>query len=99
MITTSSFRPAWWLRGPHLQTLYPSLFRRRAHPVLQRERLELADGEIGTRIFVPLVNDGLAEVPESFFIELGRPDGGATIGPVVRAEVRIVDDDPPAGAR
>jgi predicted alpha/beta-fold hydrolase len=45
MITTSSFRPAWWLRGPHLQTLYPSLFRRRAHPVLQRERLELADGD------------------------------------------------------
>lgn len=63
------------------------------------QRLELADGEIGTRIFVPLVNDGLPEVPESFFIELGRPDGGATIGPVVRAEVRIVDDDPPAGAR
>ena len=45
MITTSAFRPAWWLRGPHLQTLYPSLFRRRAHPVLQRERLELADGD------------------------------------------------------
>lgn len=63
------------------------------------QRLELADGEIGTRIFVPLVNDGLAEVPESFFIELDRPDGGATIGPVVRAEVRIVDDDPPGGAR
>ena len=45
MITNSSFRPAWWLRGAHLQTLYPSLFRRRAHPVLQRERLELADGD------------------------------------------------------
>ena len=63
------------------------------------QRLELADGEIGTRIFVPLVNDGLQEVPESFFIELGRPDGGATLGPVVRAEVRIVDDDPSPGAR
>jgi predicted alpha/beta-fold hydrolase len=31
------------LRGPHLQTLYPSLFRPRARPALQRERLELAD--------------------------------------------------------
>jgi hypothetical protein len=45
MITGSSFRPAWWLPGPHLQTLYPTLFRPRAYPALQRERLELADGD------------------------------------------------------
>ena len=45
MITSSTFRPAWWLPGPHLQTLYPTLFRRRTSPVLQRERLELADGD------------------------------------------------------
>jgi len=45
MITRSDFRPAWWLPGAHLQTLYPTLFRRRAHPQLRRERLELADGD------------------------------------------------------
>lgn len=45
MITTSRFRPAWWLRGAHLQTLYPTLARRRSRPELQRERLELPDGD------------------------------------------------------
>ena len=57
------------------------------------QRLELADGEESGRIFVPLVNDGLAEPAESFFIEIERPDGGATLGDVVRSEVRISDDD------
>jgi predicted alpha/beta-fold hydrolase len=45
MITASAFRPAWWLPGPHLQTIYPSLLRRRRHPELKRERLELPDGD------------------------------------------------------
>jgi predicted alpha/beta-fold hydrolase len=45
MITASRFRPAWWLPGAHLQTLYPTFARRRSHPGLQRERLELPDGD------------------------------------------------------
>ena len=45
MITGSAFRPAWWLPGPHLQTIYPRLFRARRHPGLKRERLELPDGD------------------------------------------------------
>ena len=45
MITRSAFRPAWWLPGPHLQTLYPSLFRPHKVPQLSRERLELPDGD------------------------------------------------------
>ena len=45
MITRSAFRPAWWLPGPHLQTLYPSLFRPRNAPQLTRERIELPDGD------------------------------------------------------
>jgi len=44
-IVTSSFRPAWWLPGPHLQTLWPSLIRPRPQPALRRERLELPDGD------------------------------------------------------
>ena len=39
------FRPAWWLPGPHLQTLWPALFRRRGKPALERERIELPDGD------------------------------------------------------
>lgn len=39
------FRPAWWCRNPHLQTLWPVLFRRHPRPALRRERLELPDGD------------------------------------------------------
>lgn len=45
MITDSRFRPAWWLPGPHLQTIWPTLFRRLPHIALRRERLELTDGD------------------------------------------------------
>jgi predicted alpha/beta-fold hydrolase len=44
-IKRSSFRPAWWLPGPHLQTLWPSLSRPRPRPDLTRRRIELADGD------------------------------------------------------
>lgn len=45
MIVGSQFRPAWWLPGPHLQTLWPALLRSVAHVKLTRERLELPDGD------------------------------------------------------
>lgn len=44
-VRRAEFRPAWWLPGPHLQTLWPTLLRRRPRLALQRERLELADGD------------------------------------------------------
>ena len=40
-----AFRPAWWCRGAHLQTLWPVLVRRPPRVHLQRERLELPDGD------------------------------------------------------
>lgn len=43
--TSTPFTPAWWCRNPHLQTLWPVLFRRRPRPALRRERLELPDGD------------------------------------------------------
>ncbi len=47
-IVTSDFRPAWWLPGPHAQTLWGSLARR-APPTpalrLRRRRIELTDGD------------------------------------------------------
>ena len=45
MIFASQFRPAWWLPGPHLQTLWPALFRPVPRLELNRERIELLDGD------------------------------------------------------
>jgi predicted alpha/beta-fold hydrolase len=39
------FKAAWWLPGPHLQTLWPTLIRRPKKISLQRERVELPDGD------------------------------------------------------
>ncbi|MEA3290968.1 MAG: hydrolase [Pseudomonadota bacterium] len=44
-VVSSGFRPAWWLAGPHRQTLWPYLFRSRPRPAFRRERLELPDGD------------------------------------------------------
>jgi len=43
--TGNRFRPAWWLPGAHLQTLFPPVFRDRSLPPLRRERIELPDGD------------------------------------------------------
>lgn len=40
-----TFHPAWWLPGPHLQTLWSPLFRKKPPLPRQRERIELADGD------------------------------------------------------
>lgn len=45
MIADSSFRPAWWLINAHAQTIYPTLMRRLASPIDNRERFELPDGD------------------------------------------------------
>ncbi len=44
-IVASRFKPAWWLPGGNLQTLWPYFFRRSPRLALTRERLELADGD------------------------------------------------------
>lgn len=42
----NQFKPAWWLRNPHLQTLWPVFCRKSiTHLALERERLELPDGD------------------------------------------------------
>jgi len=45
LLPSTGFEPAWWLPGPHLQTLFPHIFRRRRPPGLSRERIELDDGD------------------------------------------------------
>jgi predicted alpha/beta-fold hydrolase len=44
-LTRSDFRAPWWLKSAHLQTAYPTLFRRGPEIALRRERLELDDGD------------------------------------------------------
>lgn len=44
-LISSTFHPAWWLKSPHLQTLWPVFFRKRPQLALQHERVELADGD------------------------------------------------------
>lgn len=45
MTKQSKFKPAWWLRGNHAQTLWPHLFRWPSRLQLLPERLELPDGD------------------------------------------------------
>ena len=44
-VIESAFRPAWWLRGPHAQTLWPAMLRRRQALDVDWQRLELDDGD------------------------------------------------------
>ncbi len=43
MLIETSFKAAWWLKNPHLQTLYPALIRRTPALTLRRERLITPD--------------------------------------------------------
>lgn len=40
-----TFKAAWWLNNCHLQTLYPTLFRRKAELNRSRERFNTPDGD------------------------------------------------------
>lgn len=42
---TIEFTPAWWLRGPNLQTLWGKFFRRKANVETHLERLSTPDGD------------------------------------------------------
>ena len=41
----ADFKPAWWLRSPHLQTLWPVFFKKRHKLDLVNEQVELEDGD------------------------------------------------------
>ncbi len=44
-MSTDGFRPAWWLRGPHAQTIGARLLRSPRGVTFRRERIELPDGD------------------------------------------------------
>ncbi len=52
-----NFTPAWWLPGPHLQTVGARFLRSRDSVVNQRERIELADGDFVDLDWVTGVGD------------------------------------------
>jgi len=59
MNANTSFKSAWWLNNPHLQTLWPALLRQPIkNLMLTRERFELPDGD-----FVDLEWSGEGEKP------------------------------------
>jgi len=45
MITQGTFKPAWWLPGPHLQTIWPIVTRHKIKVPAERERIELPDSD------------------------------------------------------
>jgi predicted alpha/beta-fold hydrolase len=58
-IQTSPFKPAWWLKNRHAQTIFPSMpWTRIRRVALRSETLELPDGDT-------TVVDWLVEAPES----------------------------------
>lgn len=46
-MSNSAFKPAWWLPGPHCQTLWATLCKNKNKPLLKtkHERIELPDGD------------------------------------------------------
>ncbi len=45
MADVADYRPPWWYRGRHLQTIWGPLFRRPPRPAVRRERWETPDGD------------------------------------------------------
>ncbi len=43
LLIETNFKAAWWLKNPHLQTLYPALLRSKSALALRRERLITSD--------------------------------------------------------
>ena len=66
-----TFRPAWWARGAHLQTIYGKLFRRVPRAPTRLERWDTPDGD-----FVDLVRLAPAAEDRPHFLLLHGLEGG-----------------------
>jgi uncharacterized protein len=54
----ADYRPPWWLRGRHLQSLLGPLRRRPRRPALRRERWETPDGDFVDLDWLASTSDG-----------------------------------------
>jgi hypothetical protein len=54
---------------------------------------DFAEGQITRAIYIPLVNDQMAERDETFKVELAASGDGARIFPTAIAQITIRDDD------
>ncbi len=57
------------------------------------QEVQIPAGSDSVRIYVPLVDDGIAENEETFYLELSEPGGGASLGSPARLRVSIADDE------
>lgn len=83
MIIKSSFKPAWWLANPHVQTIYPTLVNHAKAPIDSNERIELPDGDF---IDLAWAQNGLS--PESPLVVLLHGLGGGVHSPYVPGLLR-----------
>ena len=73
-VIPAAFRPAWWLPGAHLQTIWPALMPCRIPAPLRRRRLELPDGDfidldwIGDRGPIVVILHGLGGDGTSHYV-------------------------------
>ncbi|MGR9085488.1 MAG: hydrolase [Gammaproteobacteria bacterium] len=86
MFIKTAFRPAWWLKNSHLQTIYPALLRRPASCApIRRERLSTPDDD-----FLDIDWCGDGELPLIVLLHglTGSSESGyiASLQPVLRAE-------------
>lgn len=72
-ISASAFRPIWWLRNRHLQTIWPALYRRAPMPLRYRQRLSTQDDDF-------LDVDWLGAAPNPIVLLLHGLTGSANSG-------------------
>jgi len=81
-VVRSQFRPAWWLASPHLQTLWPYLFRRRPALSLKNERLELPDGDFVDLCWTPSLSGPVVAVFHGLEGSINSPYAGAIMAAI-----------------
>src|ERR1700722_10896271 len=55
-----TFKPAWWLKNRHLQTIFPAFFPRKIKIPLLREKFILSDGDF---LFIDWTSNKLEDKP------------------------------------